>query len=796
MQSARKSITLMLMKVGIISKLILASIAAVAFLLIPQVAGQAKAAESYLFYYEKGDAAAIKQAVTDGNLNGLRGTSVHATGWEATARTGSKKLDFSLRGVSKASRTVTYEGVVRCGSGDNYDDHTITAHVRIPENFDSQNKLEGRITFNKGLNGLSCLPSGLADESMNVQYLNATKGDNFENFKTAAGVGDNGDPDPSKDNGNKTECTTAGGMGWIVCGAINYFEEFVTFVEEKLIAPMFEVDPLSFNTNADDNPLYATWSVMRTLANVFFVLIFVVVIFANLFSLEPYNVKKILPKLVVAAILIQLSYVFMAAAIDVTNILGKGMRDLLDGIMPDIQYRGGISGDLILFSAGAIVAAALAAKIAAAGILAAALPLAIGFLVIMLTLVFRQTLLVLLIMTAPIAIVAMTLPNTENFFRKWMDLFIRVLLMYPMIVLLFVAGRLAAYSALSINANGTLEAVSPLVAMLCMGLPLIAAPFTFMWAGGLMQKIGSATLKSGSKVQSGIQNSDMMKNRQADRKRKATLGADTSLGRTSFGPRSLRTRWQNKTAGGGFFRNSATARRRIGAEKEKILSDDQKALGRQFETETSGISSMDERKSLLMQIASGKARGYKNDQASKNFAISKLAQYRGFDQIRSLQAAGGTGISTAINSSFSDIDKAAPDITRGDFKAIESMSPATLTDLDPSTIDSYLRDGELKGDLGARQENLGRLLTGVSSSDPLRNNFNGQLLGKLGKLAGENKLGAESSRLASELTMNPDGKSAVFKRREPASPGSPPSPPSSTPRPGSNTGGGSVTFSS
>ena len=262
---------------------------------------------------------------------------------------------------------------------------------------------------------------------------------------------------------------------------------------------MFETKPLSFNTSQVDNPQYAAWNATRAIANIFFVLIFIVVIFANLFGLEAYNVKKILPKLVVAAVLIQASYFFMAAAIDVTNILGRGLREIMSSIIPDIQYQGGVSDQFVTLGAGALIAAALASKVAAVGIISAALPLAIGILAVMITLVLRQTLIVLVILTAPIAIAAMILPNTERFFRSWANTFIKLLLMYPMIIFLFAAGRLAAYATLSSNSSLG-GALSPIIAMLCMALPLIAVPFTFSWAGGLMQKFSSGVFKGGAKM--------------------------------------------------------------------------------------------------------------------------------------------------------------------------------------------------------------------------------------------------------------------------------------------------------
>ncbi len=831
MHSIKKSITLMLMKVGLIKRTVFALIGAIAFLLIPQLATQAQAEEMYIFAYDKDQAGIIKEAIRSGNPAGLRNATIHAVGWGKQGQ----KYDFLLangsEGYNKNTKIAKYRGEINCyGSGDESDQimetHWFDVDIQLSENFDSKEKFTGKIVASTlTAIGRNCAPDGLSGRGgeKNIQILNATKGDVLDRFKARVGQRNSNDSNDSNDSGASPEeeaqnaCTTEGGFGWVVCGLIKVFSEFVGFVETKLIAPMFEVDPLSFNTSSSDNPQYAAWNVMRSLANVFFVIVFMVVIFGNLFSIQAYNAKKILPKLIVAAILIQMSYVLMAAAIDVTNILGKGLRDIVVEIMPNIRYEAAgeakIIGGFVMFGAATLITIALTAQIAAVGVFAAALPMVIGIAAVMLTLVLRQVLLVLLVLSAPIAIAAMALPNTENLFRKWMDLFIRLLLMYPLIILLFAAGRIAAISALSVNSTVVVQSIGPIVAMLCLALPLLAVPFTFSWAGGMMKKIGEVTTKAGSKASKGIQGSDWNKDRIEDRKNRALRAYNPNI--TGFSPKA---RWQNKIAGGGFLWNSAKARNRVGTAQNKLFDQDQKAVERQFENDTAR-SSFPQKKSLLTAIASGTAKGYRADAASRKFAIKKLAQYRDYETIRSMLAApGGQQLyGDAVNSAYGDIDSAAPDITRGSggFEALSSIKPGDFGDLDPTTIERYARGDNMgSGEtLEQRHANIGAIFDSISSSPGLRSNFNRRALGTLKELADRGELGQHSSHIAGHMqyvsgssalpahadpSTRRDQAGVEYKRPDAYITGAPTAPGSGSgpTRPGSNTSGGTVTFTS
>ena len=63
------------------------------------------------------------------------------------------------------------------------------------------------------------------------------------------------------------------------------------------------------------------WGIVRDLVNMFFVLILLVIAFATILRFEPYGIKALLPKLIIAALLINFSLVLAGVVIDFSDVL-------------------------------------------------------------------------------------------------------------------------------------------------------------------------------------------------------------------------------------------------------------------------------------------------------------------------------------------------------------------------------------------------------------------------------------------------------------------------------------------
>lgn len=310
----------------------------------------------------------------------------------------------------------------------------------------------------------------------------------IENIANAIAGGD-GDSDD-----DKSSCVVEG-VGWIVCPVSN----FLAGITDGLFAVMTNL--LETSAITYDSPTYATWSVMRNIANVAFVIAFMIIIYSQLTGagINNYGIKKILPRLIAAAILVNISYIICQVAVDLSNILGISIRQLLVGLIPDSgTYNLDIFDSLTawLLAGGATALGVGSITIAALGagswmaILALLLPVLLttlfAILTVILVLAARQALIILLIVISPLAFVAFLLPNTEDWFNRWRKLFMTMLLLFPIISLIFGASQLAA----AVVRSSADDAVTYLLSVTILAVPLFLTPIIMKFSGGILNRIG------------------------------------------------------------------------------------------------------------------------------------------------------------------------------------------------------------------------------------------------------------------------------------------------------------------
>ncbi|MBR5418713.1 UPF0104 family protein [Candidatus Saccharibacteria bacterium] len=273
--------------------------------------------------------------------------------------------------------------------------------------------------------------------------------------------------------------TKAGSLGWIVCPII---EEVSTFVREKYaqwVEPALQINTNLFGADGSKDT-YNAWNIFRNIANVFFVIIFLVIIFSQLtgVGIDNYGIKKILPKLIIGAILINVSYIICQLAIDVANIVGYGVAGIFksistaigdpqsitlegvtvsgqDGEVGWLEGGGGLTL-VVLAVVGAISAIAVLSQGTAIiiPVLLAVLGIAISLFTLIAILGMRQAAAVLLVVGSPLAFVAYMLPNTKKLFDKWLKVFEGLLIAFPACSALIYGGDMVGRILLN-SANGS-----------------------------------------------------------------------------------------------------------------------------------------------------------------------------------------------------------------------------------------------------------------------------------------------------------------------------------------------------
>lgn len=281
------------------------------------------------------------------------------------------------------------------------------------------------------------------------------------------------------------------GIGWIICPTMTFLGG-ITDASYSLISKEFlSVDSDLVSTNG---PAYQVWQSFRSIANILFVIVFLIIIFSQLTGagITNYGVKKTLPRLVIAAILVNASFFISQFAVDISNILGFSIKQLFEAV--PVYSEAGTSGleaigqglAWVGIVATVIAGAALAAMAITIPVLLAAL---LAVLMTVLILMGRQAIIVLLIVISPIAFVAWMLPNTQQWFKKWWKMFYTLLLVFPVVGLLFGAGQLAA----KVIQGSSTDIMIQVFALGVASMPLIMTP-------SLLKGAMSATGAVGAKL--------------------------------------------------------------------------------------------------------------------------------------------------------------------------------------------------------------------------------------------------------------------------------------------------------
>ena len=233
----------------------------------------------------------------------------------------------------------------------------------------------------------------------------------------------------------------AGVVGWIVCPALSFMETMLTSAYDKLIEPLLMANP----NNVLGSQTQQAWGYFRDFANIFFAFLLLLVILSQItgYGIDNYGIKRMLPKLILGAILINFSFLLCQLALDVANIVGSGINSMLSGIATG--STGSSFGALIGNAASTILDIAVSGGIVAGVAVATGgwtflLPVLLAFITAVISILFmfvllgvRQAGIIVLAVVAPVALVLYVLPNTQKWSQRWIQMFGGLLLAYPLI---------------------------------------------------------------------------------------------------------------------------------------------------------------------------------------------------------------------------------------------------------------------------------------------------------------------------------------------------------------------------
>ncbi|MFA6410658.1 MAG: hypothetical protein WCW26_03745 [Candidatus Buchananbacteria bacterium] len=221
--------------------------------------------------------------------------------------------------------------------------------------------------------------------------------------------------------------------GWVV-GVLVKLEGWIITVETKILLFF-----LKYNGFVTATPVIIGWTLVRDVCNLFFVLILLVIALGTILRVESYNFKKLLPKVLLLAILINFSRTICGFAIDFAQVvmmsfvaafvkIGTGGNLYAVLHINDILMATGTA-----FDDGNKAISALAVVVS--GILAVFLLLIalIVIFVMMVVIIMRIIMLWMLVVLSPLPYILSAFPQGQRYAQQWWQEFTKYVIVGPIL---------------------------------------------------------------------------------------------------------------------------------------------------------------------------------------------------------------------------------------------------------------------------------------------------------------------------------------------------------------------------
>ena len=484
------------------------------------------------------------------------------------------------------------------------------------------------------------------------------------------------------------------GIGWLVCPVMN-FVAGINDAAYSAISGFLDIKP-AILSDGNNSGAKQGWEFFRNIANAIFAVIFLWIIFSQISNVgvSNYGIKKILPRLIIGALLVNLSYYLCQIFVDLSNILGHTLKDALESGAGEIGANSeatGLGSEIIakilgLTGAGLFIALAVGLPTLAAGFLA--------IMTVFIILVVRQAGIILLIAMSPMAFAAWLLPNTEDLFKKWIKMFRGLLLVFPIISLLYGAGKLAGAvlaSSATVDPNNPDETMQ-LVALAATTIPLIATPFVLQNSlsslGSIGAKIGKMSANAHSRFAGNVKGT-------AKRRVDNSVIGDTKRKYSDFMDRrraSSRTgkiaTWRDNTPLGKFMgwdKGGARARATVAKAFESDVEDASTMLQGMTSSEIAAIAITGKTSDGKEVSRSMRAATIDHTMANGGFEqrMNVLSKLKGTDasiKQRAIKAAFAKGDNNILGNGFGD------DILKDEINSMEDLSNMAVNNAESGSL--------------------------------------------------------------------------------------------------------------
>ncbi len=289
------------------------------------------------------------------------------------------------------------------------------------------------------------------------------------------------------------------GLEYLFCPVVNALDSTINDLNSQIESLLtFKTSGKGSDFGAG-NEMKTVWSAFRLIATLLIVLAMMIAVISQTAGwdfIDAYTIRRLLPKLVIAAIFIQISFPVTVWLIDLFNAIGAGVAEL---IFAPFGGSGHVTlSNLLGHNVGGAQSLGLFALVSAGllfgglvmnifGVAALALTALVALFVGFLVLVLRKILLVVCVIMAPIAIVAWIIPSPgiQKWWKLWHETFFSLLIMFPIIMAAIAVGRVFASIAVTTQGNGTI--VNFFIIVLGFFGPFFLLPSIFKLGGRVLQ---------------------------------------------------------------------------------------------------------------------------------------------------------------------------------------------------------------------------------------------------------------------------------------------------------------------
>lgn len=300
---------------------------------------------------------------------------------------------------------------------------------------------------------------------------------------------------------DNNSCEAKGGLlAWIVCPVVKALDEGIATVDDKIISLLNVPEDNFTGSGPNAVKMQAAAARIRDLTYIILIPIMLFMVIGTALGFEflsAYTIKKAFPRLVAATIFVALSSQITFFLIQITNTVGKGIAGIM--LQPFLGTTNVTLSSILTAGQGAgLSGAAVGAFV---GLIIVLGPSIIGiilsyafitFVVLFLgfaILAIRQVAVLLLALLAPLAILAWIFPGNDKVWKLWWSSFSKLLIMYPLIVILINAGKVFASLVPTAGEKGILGSLIVVTAYIA---PYFFIPATFKFAGGAFASLTGA----------------------------------------------------------------------------------------------------------------------------------------------------------------------------------------------------------------------------------------------------------------------------------------------------------------